>query len=207
MKYINSSLRRYLGDLRKTIPAPGGGSAGALCAALGGGLLLMASGYTLKSGRLEGKKAAVFRKKVREIGKCTDALGRIIDLDVKVYSAVQRAMAIPRHKKRRKKILLRALINSMDVQLGACRLIGKLFSDFEQIYQHITGPILSDAGCAVELLNSAMGVCKINVLINLKYIKDEGIRLKTKTILNGLQSSSFRIYKKITLFTRESMGD
>lgn len=207
MKYINSSLKRYLGDLKKTIPAPGGGSAGALCAALGGALLLMASGYTLKTGRLESKKAAAFRKKVREIGKYTDAIGRIIDLDVKVYSAVQKAMAIPRHEKRRKKILLNALINSMDVQLGACRLIEKVLSSFGHIYQNITGPLLSDAGCAVELLNSSMNVCKINVLINLKYIKDETIRSKTRAILKGLESNSLRVYKKITAFTNESMRD
>ena len=45
--YVNKSLKKYLDDLTAKLPAPGGGSAAALVAALGAALIGMVINFTL----------------------------------------------------------------------------------------------------------------------------------------------------------------
>ncbi len=51
MSYKEQSLKKYLDDLAEKLPAPGGGSAAALNAAIGAALISMVVNFTLGKSR------------------------------------------------------------------------------------------------------------------------------------------------------------
>lgn len=85
MKYKNQPIKKYLDDLAKKSPAPGGGSASALAAALGCALLSMAANFTI--GKEKYKK---HEKEIKKILKASEKLRKrfieLMDLDVEAYS-------------------------------------------------------------------------------------------------------------------------
>ena len=63
--YLESPLKTYLDDLAAKKPAPGGGSAAALAASIGAGLISMVANYTVDNPRyknVEEEAAAILTK-------------------------------------------------------------------------------------------------------------------------------------------------
>ena len=96
MNYKGASLKRYLDDLAAKIPAPGGGSAGALTAALGASLVSMVVNFTI------GKpKCAIFEKELKAVLEKSEKLRKefldLVDLDVVAYKSrdIREALNIP----------------------------------------------------------------------------------------------------------------
>jgi formiminotetrahydrofolate cyclodeaminase len=84
MSYKEQTLKKYLDDLAAKLPAPGGGSAAALAAALGASLISMVVNFTL------GKpKYAEYEKGLKQILSKSERLREeflnLVDLDVTAY--------------------------------------------------------------------------------------------------------------------------
>ena len=80
MEYKNQNLTKYLDDLSARLPAPGGGSAAALNAAMGASLISMVVNFTL------GKpKYAAFEEELKDILAKSEKLRKdfldLVDLD------------------------------------------------------------------------------------------------------------------------------
>lgn len=94
--YANKTLKRYLDDLAVRLPAPGGGSASALNAALASGLVSMVVNFTL------GKpKYADYEEELKGILEKSEKLRqeflRLVDLDIAAYKSknVQDMLDVP----------------------------------------------------------------------------------------------------------------
>jgi len=182
MKYKTQSLTKYLNDLSAKLPAPGGGSAAALNAALGASLISMVVNYTL------GKpKYSVFTKELKSILKQSEKLRKqfldLVDLDVLAYQSkeIKKALAVPLR-------LARLCISAA----GLC----------PPLIKKGNINLISDVAVAAVFLEAAFAAACFNVEINLKCLGN--VRL-TQGISKELQQLR-KIMLKIRKHTEDSVG-
>ncbi|MDD5130928.1 MAG: cyclodeaminase/cyclohydrolase family protein [Candidatus Omnitrophica bacterium] len=175
MEYKNQSLTKYLNDLAARLPAPGGGSAAALNAALAASLISMVVNFTLGKPRY-----AAFMKELKAILVKSERLRKqfldIVDLDIKAYQSknIEKSLAVP---------LRLAVLCSQAAQL-CLPLIKK---------GNIN--LISDVAVAAVLLESALVAACYNVEINLKSMADNRCARKIKNELKQMQKRVLKIRK------------
>ena len=152
-RYDKATLSQYLDDLAARLPAPGGGSASALDAALGVALISMVVNFT------NGKpKYLVFEKELTRILGESEKLRlrflRLVDEDVQAYLSgnLRRSLAVP---------------------LEIARLSLKGISLCPRLVKIGNVNLISDVACAAFFLESAFKAAYFNVLVNLKLLKDK----------------------------------
>ena len=96
MIYKNESLKKYLDDLAGKLPAPGGGSAAALNAALGVSLISMVINFTLGKPKYA-KYEADLKKDLVKSEKLRSEFLRLVDLDIAAYNSkdTREALNVP----------------------------------------------------------------------------------------------------------------
>jgi len=163
------SIKEYLAQLGSQSPAPGGGCAASLTAAQGVALFSMVASLTSKSPRAEELKTICDELSVK-----FQSLG---DLDVKVFSAVMAAMKLPKatdeEAKIRKETLAASLKEAALAPLAVVELCLHSIPYAEELLEIGNKNVVSDIGVGLYLIDSAAKSSKLNVLINLKYLKDE----------------------------------
>lgn len=182
MKYKTQSLTKYLNDLAAKIPAPGGGSAAALNAAMAAGLISMVVNFTL------GKpKYAASKKELRNILLRSEKLREdfldLVDLDIEAYQSkdIRKALDVP--------FMLSRLCNQ------AAKLCPPLIKK-----GNIN--LVSDVAVAAVLLESAFVSACFNVEINLKNLRDKKLAQGIGKELNQMKKVISRIRKN----TEDSFG-
>ncbi len=160
MNYKESTLTKYLEDLAAKLPAPGGGSAAALSAALGAALITMVVNFTL------GKpKYLKYEKDLQFILKEAEALRLrfldLVDLDVVAYQS-------------------KDIREALDVPFMVCRLCFEAIKLCPPLIKKGNPNLASDVAVAAVLLESAFTSANFNVEINLKYLKEEDFSVKVK---------------------------
>jgi formiminotetrahydrofolate cyclodeaminase len=181
--YKDKTLKQYLDDLAAKLPAPGGGSAAALNAALGASLISMVVNFTL------GKpKYANYENELKEILHKSEKLRNdflnLVDLDVAAYQS----------KNTR---------NALDVPFMVCRLCFEAIKLCPPLITKGNINLASDVAVAAILLESAFTSANFNVEINLKLINDKKL---TKSVRKELAQKGKTI-KKTRLQTEEKIGE
>jgi len=153
MVYQNESLKKYLDDLAAKLPAPGGGSAAALTAALGASLISMVVNFTL------GKpKYAKYEDELKVIlgrsEKLRDEFLSLVDLDVTAYKN-------------------KNLRDSLDVPFMVARLCFEGIKLCRPLIKKGNINLISDVAVAAVLLESGFVSAYFNVEINLKMLGDK----------------------------------
>ena len=170
MKYINATLRRYLRDTATRTPAPGGGSAAASTAAIGTSLLLMAAGYTLNN-KFYKKSHRVIRGVVKELTSSKKELESLVDDDIAEYLKVRKCLKLPDSK--RKEIMLQvALKRACKSPLRVCEISSRTLKSAFILLRKGSSHLVSDVKCGAVLEVASFSLGRINVEINLAYIKD-----------------------------------
>jgi methenyltetrahydrofolate cyclohydrolase len=167
--YRDKTLSQYLDALAGKLPAPGGGSASALAAALGTALLSMVINFTLGKPRY-----AVHEKELQGVrADCERLRGeflRLVDDDVAAYSS-------------------KDLQRSLEVPLAVCRLAHDAARLCPVVSQKGNVNLISDVAVAVALIDSAFAGGYWNVDINLKMLKDNARSLAIRQELDGYRST------------------
>jgi formiminotetrahydrofolate cyclodeaminase len=150
--YCDKSLKEYLNDLAAKLPAPGGGSAAALSAALGAALLSMVVNFTL------GKpKYIQFEDELRAILEESEKLRaeflHLVDLDVTAYQSKDAR-------------------NALNVPLMLARLCFAGMQLCLPLIKRGNLNLASDVSSAAILLEGAFASAVCNVEINLKLLQD-----------------------------------
>lgn len=180
--YKNKSLNKYLDDLAARLPAPGGGSAAAMNAAMGAALISMVINFTL------GKpKYAKFENELKEAllksEKLKDTFLNLVDLDVTAYKA-------------------KDLKDSLNVPFMVCRLCYEAVRLCPPLIKKGNINLASDVAVAAILLESAFASALFNVEINLKMTGDKKLTRSIRKELTGKQES----IKKVRLLTEDKVG-
>lgn len=180
--YKNTSLKEYLDDLAAKLPAPGGGSAAALNAALGASLISMVINFTLAKA-----KYAKYEKELQKSLDKSEKLRReflgLVDLDVRAYKS-------------------KSIRDALDVPFVVCRLCYEAIRLCPLLIKKGNINLISDVAVAAILLESAFVSAYFNVEINLKFLNDEKF---AKTIRQELKKKAARI-KKIRFETEVKVG-
>src|SRR6266702_352115 len=159
-------LDPWLDELASGTPAPGGGSAVALAAAMAGALVAMVARLTL------GRQAyAAVAERVEallaEAEEARRALRALVDLDAAAYGAVMSAYAIPKDQPQRTHAIDEALLQAARPPMTTARSAARLALLAREIGQMGNKNARSDAKVA-ELLARAAGRGALeNVRVNL----------------------------------------
>ncbi|MDP2905955.1 MAG: cyclodeaminase/cyclohydrolase family protein [Candidatus Omnitrophota bacterium] len=183
MHYRFKGLNIYLDDLAAKIPAPGGGSAAAMSAAMGAALMSMVANFTI------GKpKYAAFDTELKKILEKSEKLRadflNLVDLDVAAYQSGN-------------------IRDALDVPFMLSRLCYEAIKLCPPLLKKGNANLISDVGVAVIFLEAAFSSAVLNVQINLKALGDEKLR---RAIGKELTQRQARI-KKIRLETEAKVGE
>lgn len=173
--YSEGPIKEYLEDAASGKPTPGGGSVSAMVGALGATMAAMAANFTVGK-----KKYRDVEDECREIlERCEQsykALLELADADTRAYSHVSQAYAMPKdtpeQKTARTQVIQKALRIAMDVPLEALRACADVIGDLDRLVDIANKNLISDVGVAAMHAYAGLRGCKLNVEINLAYIKD-----------------------------------
>jgi len=180
--YRDKPVEKYLADAAAKLPAPGGGSVSALAGALGASMAAMAANFTVGKKKFRDVEPQV-RALLDEFQDGVQKLLGLMDRDVEAYSTVDAAYAMPKETDEQKKARTAAIQNALkvalDTPLRTLRLCGDLVGRLDDLVELANPNLISDVGVAAILLEAALRGAKINVEINLAYLKDQDFVRRT----------------------------
>ncbi len=203
--YIEAAVRAYLQDAASDKPAPGGGSVSALAGALGCSMGEMAANFTVGK-----KKFASVQKEVEaslaRLEESREKLSELIDEDARAYTAVTEAQALPKNteeeKEIRKQKLKEALKGAMLVPLNIMRNCSKVASESELLAAKANPYLITDVGVCVIMAEAACAAARLNVEVNLKYLKDpqveSQVREETAKLCESTTAAHENVLKKVS---------
>lgn len=180
--YKNESLKKYLDDLSAKLPAPGGGSAAALNAALGAALIGMVANFTIGKPKYA-KYEAELKSILYKSEKLRNQFLELVDLDVAAFKSQN-------------------LRDCLDVPFMVARLCFEGIKLCPPLLPKGNSNLISDVGVAAVFLESAFASAVLNVEINLKFIKDDKLSRKVRKEL----ALKFKTVKKIRQETEDKVG-
>lgn len=166
--YLEKTLKVYLDELSAKKPTPGGGSAAALSAAIGAGLISMVANYTV--GNLKCKdssmKASVILAKART---ARERLEKLVDEDVEAYGRLSKAL---KEKGNDKDAMEAAYKEAVTPPFDVCKISAECLKMCDELAECGNKNLITDTAIAVILLEGAFFSAKYNVYINLKNVRD-----------------------------------
>ena len=173
---VRHEVQEYLDKLAGKLPAPGGGSAAALAAALGA-----ASGQMVASFTVGNEKYAEVEEEVQGHLDAIDAIraemARLVDEDVTAYGSVGEAYGMPRgtddQKATRAAAIQEALKTAAAVPMQLAAQCAALVEHLPSLLEKGNTNLISDVGVAAKLTEAACECAWLNVEVNLAFMKDE----------------------------------
>lgn len=171
------TLEGYISSLAAATPAPGGGAAAGFSAAQGFALVAMVSGITAKSKKYEEHHELMRKVRTEARDKMSEAL-RLMKEDEEAFANLMACYKIPKEEPGRAEKIQEAVKHATEVPLESMRLVFSGLELADAINKYGTQQAVSDAAAAALQLRAAFFGAKLNVLINVPSIKDEGFRAK-----------------------------
>ena len=144
-KFKDYTLTQYLQSLSQKSPTPGGGSAAALTAALGAGLLSMVGNYSLGKGHAAGIEGKI-RTAIKDTENITQRLIVLVDLDAQAY------MDVVKTKESSVKVKQKALAKARSVPREICRLCYQGIRVAPILAKYGNKYLMGDLEAAVDML-------------------------------------------------------
>lgn len=178
---IEKKVSNFVNELASSSPTPGGGSVAALAGALGAALLSMVGNLTLGK-----KKYQLVEKDFKSIVSTSEKLryelSQLIDEDVKAFNNFMATYKMPKETEEEKEIrrdkIQESLIEAAEVPLKVAYKCLDILILSREVAEKGNTNVISDAGVAALIAQSALDSALLNVKINLKMIKDEKVKEK-----------------------------
>jgi methenyltetrahydrofolate cyclohydrolase len=176
MKLTEMKTQDFIAKLASEAPAPGGGSASALFGALGTALVSMVANLTVGKEKYAAHEE-LMQEVLEETNELIESFNILIERDTEVYNAVGEVMLMPKstdeEKAVRKDAMQKALKEATIVPFAMMELSEKALKVLEKSVGHSNPNAVSDLGVGALGLKTTMQGAWLNVLINLKSIKDD----------------------------------
>jgi len=176
----DETIGDYLEQLAGRVPAPGGGAAAALHAAVGAALLGMVARYST------GEQYAAHQEAISRIITESDELRsialRLAEADADAFTAVTNAYQLPRSTEAdsaaRSAALAQALVGAAWPPAQVIGVAGMVVDLAEALAAIGNRNVASDVAAAAEAARAAAATARVNVEINLAGIRDEQASLE-----------------------------
>jgi formiminotetrahydrofolate cyclodeaminase len=176
---LNQSCLEFIDHLASKAPVPGGGGASALVGSIGIALGSMVGNLT--TGK---KKYADVEEDIQILLKRSEALiqrfNRLVAEDAEVFEPLSKAYGMPseteEEKLEKERVLQEALIKATQIPLEIAENSLAAIRLLEQYAKKGSRLVVSDAGVGVIFCKAALQGAKLNVMINLKLMKDEKLK-------------------------------
>jgi len=190
--------------LASDAPAPGGGGAAALTAAIGTALGNMVGSLTVGKPKFADVEAEVIELKAK-----ADALqASLIELvarDAVVFLPLAEAYGLPKATEEeaahKAKVMEECLVVCSEVPLDIMRACGEALDFMERMEQIGTAIAISDVGCGALTLKAALLAADLNVRVNTKLMKDrekaDAINAEAEALAALYCPKAEDIYKKV----------
>jgi glutamate formiminotransferase/formiminotetrahydrofolate cyclodeaminase len=172
-----SSVRAFVENLGSRSPAPGGGSASALMAAMGAALGAMVGWMTYGRKKFEDKDA-IMRRLLPPLDRAMKDLIPLIDADTRAFDEYRAALGLPadtdERTAARTAAVQKALRTAVDVPLTAMRTADRCWEPMVEMARHGNVASRSDLEVGARALASGVWGAHRNVLTNLPDVADAG---------------------------------
>jgi glutamate formiminotransferase/formiminotetrahydrofolate cyclodeaminase len=176
------SVRGFVEELGSRSPAPGGGSASALVAAMGAALGAMVGWMTYGKRKFEAKDAAM-RQLIPPLDEAMKALLPLVDKDTRAFDAYLAALGMPKQtdaeKKVRHEAMQAGLRQAVQVPLEVMRTADRCWDAMAGMAREGNFASRSDLEVGARALEAGIWGASRNVAINLPGIEDEAFRRAT----------------------------
>lgn len=196
MNMLDNSCSDFIEVLASKAPVPGGGGAAAMGGAIGMALSNMVGNLTVGK-----KKYAEVENEIKELiakGEQVIAeLKALVDKDAEVFEPLSKAYGLPKDTPEqlayKEEVMEKCSIAACLVPLDIMRIAFEGIKIHERMGQIGTMLAISDVGCGVVFLKSALISGMLNVVINLNTIKDQQFVHKTRVEMDNLLADGSRI--------------
>ena len=199
--YIKGSIKAYLDDLAAKKPAPGGGSAAALSAAIGAGLISMVANYTAGNPAYKASQDKIADILVRAENYRLE-LEALIDEDVDAYGKLSEGLKASGKNNGKVEALYK---EALTPPFETCKIASECLKLCKTIAGCGNKNLITDVAIAAIILEGAFFSAKFNVYINLKYIKDmdyvgriHGLLAPLEEELPGLKEEIIEMCEEVT---------
>jgi glutamate formiminotransferase/formiminotetrahydrofolate cyclodeaminase len=176
---MSMTAKRFVDEVSSDSPAPGGGSVAALSGALGAALAAMVANLTVGKKGYEASFARMDELS-REAQAVKDSLCKCVDDDTSAFNSLMEAMRLPKktpeHIATRDAAMQEGYKKAIDVPLGTAKLCMRALELAKEVAEKGNKNSASDAGVAALAAWTGVEGALMNVLINLKEVKDEPYR-------------------------------
>ena len=209
IRYRTEPLETYVADAAAGQPTPGGGSVSGLVGTLAAAMGEMAANFT--AGRE--KFADVEAEIEAAIARLADAREKLLCLmqdDVEAYAAVGSAYGMSRktdeEKAARRAAVQKALKDAMRAPLEVMRQCAAVGEVAERLAEIANPNLITDVGVSAILAAAAGASARLNVEINLKYIKDAELVAATRAEVEALTESMLSSRSRVGEIVSTSIG-
>ena len=165
------SCREFVTVLASSAPAPGGGGAAALAAALGTALGNMVAALTVGK-----KNYADVEEELRGLmARCEQLQAELLDqvaADKEGFLPLARAYGMPKDDPARAEVLEAATLTACAAPVRIMELCGQSLDIIKVMAEKGSRLAVSDAGCGAALLKAGLDAAALNVYINTRSLQD-----------------------------------
>lgn len=207
MEIREMKIKEFCDKIAEKTPTPGGGAVGAVVAGYSAALIEMVANLTLGKKKYQEWESEM-EKIIERMENIREKLMDIAKKDIQAFNEVMSAYKLPKNteeeKKEREKKIQEALIRAADVPFELARITRDLIKDAEVVTEFGNKNAISDALSSAELCKAVFEIAKANVLINLKYVKDENKKNYYKTELEELENQVYGCWERIKELIKEN---
>jgi formiminotetrahydrofolate cyclodeaminase len=175
----NQTIGTWLEELASSAPAPGGGAAAALNAAVGAALVEMVCNLTIGKPRYAEHEATI-RAALAEATMLRGRAQQLAADDAGAFGRVASAYKLPKdtdaQKQAREEQIQQALVGAAEVPLRTAALAGEVIRLTGRIVDGANVNVLCDVAVAAASARSALEAAVVNVEVNLAAVKDPARR-------------------------------
>ena len=209
MKLADMTVRGFLNEMASDSPAPGGGSAAALCGAQGAGLAAMVASFTIGRKKFADFEANALVVRDAELN-LTEKLKAQIDKDTEAFNLVAAAFKMPKatdeEKAARSAAIQAGTLVSTQVPFETMELALEALRTAEKLLDRFNDGAASDLGVAAWNLLTCVKGAWLNVGINIGSLKDKEAAESFRTRGLAILEEAELIAAKITAKTDEIIG-
>jgi formiminotetrahydrofolate cyclodeaminase len=182
-----TTIEDWLTDLASELPAPGGGAAAGVNAAMAAALVSMVCNLTIGKPRFA-EHEAVMREVLAEAERLRSEAIQLAEDDAEAFSGVVAAYKLPKssdaEKEARTAAIQAGLVEAAAVPLAVAKNAAQVIRLAGRILEGSNPNVLSDVAVAASAARSALESAALNVDINLVSIKDPAERERLASALN-----------------------